>query len=168
MPVHDDEVISQIITEFSEVFAFARTRWSNYAEEVHPDLRGIGMIVLQTIVRKGPVTATGLVQMLDMDKAVVSRQVSRLRDLGLIEATPAEEDRRVNLLTPSPRAEALLTELRARNAIAYQERFDGWSPEQLVTLRDALHRFNSSAPELRADGPARRCAREHTGAHEAG
>lgn len=162
-PMRDDELIPQIIAEFSEVFAFARTRWSHYAEEVHPELRGVGIMVLQTILRKGPVTATGIGQMLDMDKAVVSRQVSRLRELELIEAEPAEEDRRVILLTPSAHAETLIAELRMRNAEAYRERFDGWTPEELRSLRTALHRFNGAAPALQADGPARRCAREHRG-----
>ncbi|CAG7617213.1 MarR family winged helix-turn-helix transcriptional regulator [Leucobacter soli] len=160
---HPGDPISEIIAEFSEVFAFARTRWSHYAEEVHPDLRGVGVMVLQTILRKGPVTATGIGQMLDMDKSVVSRQVARLRDLELIVAEPAEDDRRVILLTPSDRAEKLLTEIRERNTIAYQERFAGWSPEELETLRAGLHRFNGTAPGLHADGPARRCAREHGG-----
>mgnify|MGYP003453477897 FL=1 len=156
----DDEMIAEIIAEFSQVFAFARTRWARYAEDVHPDLRGVGMMVLQTVLRKGPITATELSQMLDMDKAVVSRQVSKLRELGFIEAEPAAEDRRVFLLTPSSTARAALDELHAQTADAYQQRFEGWRGEELEHLRSALHRFNGAAP-TGADGPARRCARPH-------
>lgn len=155
--------IPEIIAEFSEVFAFARTRWARYAEEVHPELKGVGMMILQTILRKGPVTATGLGQMLDMDKAVVSRQVAKLRDLGLIEAEAAEEDRRVVLLTGSDRARGALDELHAQTALAYQERFAGWSDTELDTLRTLLRRFNQAAEGLRPDGPAVRCARGHGG-----
>ena len=44
-----EEVISEIISEFSQSFAAARTRWTRFAEEVHPELRGPGMMILQTI-----------------------------------------------------------------------------------------------------------------------
>ena len=153
-----DERIAEIISEFSEVFAFARTRWTRYAEEVHADLRGVGMMVLQLVLRKGPVTATGISQMLDMDKAMVSRQVAKLRELGLVDAEPAAEDRRVMLLTASAEARRLLDGIRERWAEAYHERFGGWSVEDLELLRDVLHRFNASAEG--PQGPAARCTQQ--------
>ncbi|WP_053387136.1 MarR family winged helix-turn-helix transcriptional regulator [Leucobacter japonicus] len=157
---HTDQ-ISDIIAEFSEVFAFARTRWARYAEEVDPELKGVGIMVLQLILRKGPITATGISQLLDMDKAMVSRQITKLRDLGLVDTEPSPEDRRVVLLTPSPKAEDLLGAVRAQWAHAYHERFVGWSPDELEHLRAALHRFNAaSADSLRTDTPAARCARD--------
>lgn len=159
-PQHESELIAEIIAEFAEVFAFARTRWARYAEEVHPELRGVGMMVLQVILRKGPITATELGQMLDMDKAVVSRQVAKLRELELVDATPSEEDRRVFLLAASARAHALLEELQHRNAWEYGQRFAGWDDAELESLRSALHRFNGAGAEI-ADGPAKRCARGH-------
>lgn len=160
-PHGESQVVAEIIAEFSEVFAFARTRWARYAEEVHEDLRGVGMMVLQLVIRKGPVTATGISQLLDMDKAMVSRQIAKLRELELVEAEPAEEDRRVILLTPSARAEELHEEIRRQWAHSYHERFAGWSAQDLESLRSGLHRFNGSAEASSPEGPARRCAREH-------
>lgn len=151
--------MDDIIAEFSEVVAFARTNWMRYSAEVDAELRGTSMMVLQLIKRKGPVTATGISQLLDMDKAVVSRQVAKLREMGLIEATPAPEDRRVQLLAVSAQGRELLGEIRQRWAHAYHERFTGWSNAELDALRSGLHRFNASADRLRADGPAVRCAR---------
>lgn len=164
----NDDMIAEIIAEFSQVFAFARTRWARYAEDVHPELRGVGMMVLQTILRKGPITATELSQLLDMDKAVVSRQVSKLRDLEFIDAQPAAEDRRVILLSPSPAARSALDELHAQTSDAYGQRFAGWQGEELEQLRAALHRFNGAGPS--PQGPASRCARpqEAGEAREAG
>ena len=153
-----DDRIAQIISEFSEVFAFARSHWASYAQEVDPELKGVGMIVLQLIFKKGPVTATALSQMLDMDKAVVSRQVSKLRELGLLEAEASAEDRRVTLLRASEAAQRTLERLHAQNAHAYHERFEQWSAEELEQLREGLHRFNQSSPEPH-DGPAHRCTR---------
>lgn len=152
--------ISEIIAEFSEVFAFARTRWARYAEEVHPELNGIGIMMLQLILRKGPITATGISQILDMDKAMVSRQLSKLRELELVETQPAAEDRRVVLLTPSPKAEELLGAIRQKWAHAYHERFADWSPGELEQLRVSLHRFNASADGMGTDAFGSRRGRD--------
>ncbi len=155
-----DDTIAEIIAEFSEVIAFARSRWARYAEDVHPDLRGVGLIVLQLILRKGPLTVTGISQMLDMDKAVVSRQISKLRELGLVKAEPSPEDRRVVLLTCSAQAQILIDAIREKWGDAYHERFSGWTPADLEQLRAGLHRFNATADHgVPLDTPSGRCAR---------
>lgn len=159
------EQISHIIAEFSEVFAFVRTRWARFAEETHPDLRGSGIIVLQIVMRKGPVTVTGLSQLLDMDKAMVSRQVSKLRELGFVDSTPAAEDRRVALITATDKARTVIEALRVRAAHDYHLRFAEWDDASLQDLGTSLHRFNSYSPE-HADSPAVRCARDHGGGAE--
>lgn len=159
---HNDR-ISDIIAEFSEVFAFARTRWARYAEEVDPELKGVGIMMLQLILRKGPITATGISQMLDMDKAMVSRQIAKLRELDLVDTQAALEDRRVVLLTPSAKAEELLGAVRQKWAHAYHERFLDWSSSELEQLRSALHRFNASAESSSAESPNARRARDHRG-----
>lgn len=155
-----DLMIPEIVAEFSHVFAAARNRWARYAEEVHPELRGPSMMILSTILRKGPITATGLGGILDMDKAMVSRQVAKLRSLGLVDAKEAESDRRVILLTASAEAHAAMEGLQARTAEEYGARFADWSDEELAHLQSLLHRFNAASEDLRGDGPARRCARE--------
>lgn len=155
-----EEVISEIVGEFSQSFAAARTRWSRYANEVHPELRGPGIMLLQTIIRRGPITATGLGSLLDMDKAMVSRQITKLRTLGLVDAREAESDRRVMLLTASAVAQTTVEGMQARTSSEYLERFSDWSSDDLEQLQTLLHRFNSTAEDPRDDGPARRCARE--------
>lgn len=137
-----DQNITEIIAEFSELFAFARTRWARAAEDMHPELKGISLLMLQIIKRRGPVSATALGLKLDMDKAMVSRHVSQLRDLGFVDAEESPEDRRVQLLTVSGEGHALLTRLRDRSRAAYIERFEGWSADDVESLRRALHRFN--------------------------
>ena len=160
--MHDharEAVISEIISEFSQSFAAARTRWTRFAEEVHPELRGPGMMLLQTILRRGPITATGLGSLLDMDKAMVSRQVTKLRSLGLVDAKEAESDRRVILLTASEIAHSAIEGMQARTSADYLVRFADWSEEELTQLQTLLHRFNATAEDIRAEGPATRCAR---------
>lgn len=154
-----EEVISEIISEFSQSFAAARTRWTRFAEEVHPELRGPGMMLLQTILRRGPVTATGLGSILDMDKAMVSRQVTKLRALGLVDAKEAESDRRVILLTASEAAHSAIEGIQTRISADYLVRFADWSEDELAQLQQLMHRFNATAEDARGVGPATRCAR---------
>lgn len=130
---------------------------------MHPELGAPSMMVLQTIIRMGPITATGVGGVLDIDKSVVSRQVSKLRSLGLVETREAESDRRVALLTASELAQRTVEGLHARTAAEYRARFEGWSDDDLVQLQQQLHRFNLSNEDLRGEGPARRCARETRG-----
>lgn len=153
-------MIPDIIAEFGQVFAFARARWARYAEQIHPELRGVAMMMLQTISRKGPVTATELGRLLDMDKAVVSRQMTKLRDLELVLAQNDESDRRVVLLTVSEHGLAALSELHRELADAYERRLEGWDPEDVAALVQLLHRFNAASHLPESDGPAARCARK--------
>lgn len=157
---NEPDVISEIISEFTEAFAFSRTRWTRFANEVSAELSGVNMLVLQIVLRKGPITATGIGQMLDMDKSLVSRHIAKLRELGLVDGAPAEEDRRVHLLTASAEANELLGGVRARWANSYRERFAGWGDSELATLRDGLHRFNAAAEPQSQDSPAVRCSRQ--------
>lgn len=156
----EDDLLTNIITEFSEVFAFSRTRWARFAEEVHPALSGSSLVVLQVISRKGPMTATGLTQLLDMDKSLVSRQIAKLRDLGFVDTVESPEDRRVQLITVSPTAAKLFEHVRSLWANSYRERFEGWSTSDLQSLLDGLSHFNAAATDGRHDGPAIRCARQ--------
>lgn len=157
-----DDVIPGIIAEFSQVFAAARTRWARFAEEVHPDLRGPGIMILQTILRHGALTVTGLGSMLDMDKAMVSRQVTKLRSLGLVDAKEADSDRRVTLLTASESARLAIERMQAQTADEYRARFADWDDSDLLQLQGMLRRFNAAVEDQPADGPAKRCAREES------
>lgn len=159
----DADTVAGIISEFTEILAFSRTRWTKFASELNGELSGVSMIVLQTIFRKSPITATGVGQILDMDKSLVSRQVSKLRELGLIDTVESSEDRRVQLLTVSEHATSLLEGIRERWANAYRERLADWSEEELETLRAGLHRFNIAAEDPAAEGPAMRCERHALG-----
>lgn len=154
-----DSLIPEIISEFSEVFAFSRARWAQFAEEIHPELRGLGLMVLQTIRRRGPITATEIAHSLMLDKSVVSRQITKLRQIDLILAKPSEEDGRVILLTVTEQTLHAIERLQSLNANAYSTRFQDWTDDELTQLQSLLHRFNASAEEGDEEFAARAAAR---------
>jgi DNA-binding MarR family transcriptional regulator len=164
-PAHPHDPTLDVIAEFTEVFAFIRSRWTDYSVQIHPELSGGSIFVLQTIVRKGPITATEIAHRLLMDKGMISRQVTLLKRLELIEARPAASDRRVTLLTGTALAQTRLGDVRGQMAEEYRRRFAGWDDAELGQLRDMLRRFNGSAEAFDLpDSPAARCTSErHSG-----
>ena len=142
---HPHDPILGVIAEFTETFSFIRTRWTEFTQQLHPELSGGSIFVLQVILKKGPITATEIGHRLRMDKAMISRQVALLRKLGLVDTQPAAEDRRVALLTGTELAHTRLSEVRSQMSEQYRQRFAGWEVEDIVQLRDLLHRFNGSA-----------------------
>ncbi|HUH53333.1 MAG TPA: MarR family transcriptional regulator [Microbacteriaceae bacterium] len=139
------DVITGIMAEFSEAYSLSRSRWARFAAEVHPDLSGASMIILQLILREGPVIATDISQLLDIDKSFISRQISKLRELGYVVATEAPDDRRVQLLTTTEKAAKLINHFSEMWVHTYHERFKGWSAAELQALHDGLRRFNCAS-----------------------
>lgn len=139
------DVITGIMAEFSEAYSLSRSRWARFAAEVHPDLSGASMIILQLILREGPVIATDISQLLDIDKSFISRQISKLRELGYVVATEAPDDRRVQLLTTTVKAAKLINHFSEMWVNTYHERFKGWSAAELQALHDGLRRFNCAS-----------------------
>lgn len=142
----EERTAREIVAELSEAFAFSRNRWQRFAADVAPEVKSINLLLLHMISRKGPITPTELSTAFDMDKAAISRHVSKLRELGLVESAPSPDDGRVQLLTATERADRQLVSIRARWAQAYDERFAEWDLADLEQLRDALRRFNAAAP----------------------
>jgi DNA-binding MarR family transcriptional regulator len=146
------DLITEIMAEFVQAFGTARARMIRSAEEVHPGLTGLGLMVLQAVVRRGPITATTLTRLLSMDKSLVSRQICQLKRHGLVLATPLAEDRRVIELTATASARTVIDTGHQATAQAYRDRLAGWDQAELDQLRALLHRFNAAGPS--GEGPA--------------
>lgn len=139
----EDELIGTIITEMSTTVAHSRVQWDRLMSELVPELKGMNLVVLHAVMHRGPVNATGLSARLDVDKATLSRQITKLRDVGLVRSDPSPQDGRIQMLTLTEKAQDLIAEARKKWVRVYRERFEGWSDEDLTRLRDGLHRFNS-------------------------
>lgn len=139
-----ERTVGEIISELSTSFALSRTRWQRLIEKLVPDLKGVNLVVLHAVLHKGPVTATELSTALDIDKATMSRQITKLRDCEMVKAEPSPEDGRVMKLSITDQARKHLDDARAQWAQAHHERFDGWTLDDLETLREGLRRFNAA------------------------
>lgn len=145
-----DEHIRQVISELSEIFTFIRATWQAQVLNIHPELTRGALPVLLAIIRQAPITATELSCQLGLDKTMVSKLVTQLRTLDLVETEVSAEDRRVTLLSCTPFARERLELARRHIAEEYRARFEGWEDDEVSAFVDAVHRFNLAGRELAA------------------
>ena len=73
----------------------------------------------------------------------VSTSVSRLRDQGLIVATPDPDDRRASRLRPTADGTRVLTDSHKRMVSTASSALGGWSEEELAGLASQLERLRA-------------------------
>ena len=124
------------------------------ARELHPDLDGAAYGLLALLADAGPLRASELVTRLGLDKSTVSRQVSSLVALGMIDRQPDPVDGRAQVLTPSAEGAARLAGIREARRARWETDLSDWPADDLTTLADLLGRFNrlGEAREAQATG----------------
>lgn len=139
-----DEALQHLEQELLVLVRRARRGVRDRAAEVHPGLQSGAYLMLSQIIRHGPLRATGLCEMFDMDKAAVSRQVQQLVELGLVDRTPDPEDGRATQIGATEDGRRRVEEVRERRRKGFDERLAGWSAAELEDLADHLARFNQA------------------------
>ncbi|SFT65433.1 DNA-binding transcriptional regulator, MarR family [Geodermatophilus amargosae] len=102
----------------------------------------------------GPSTQRALADALGVSARNVTGLVDGLAEAGLVTREPHPTDRRATLVTLTPRAEALLTEMAAGRAGLAEQLFGGLPPERLDGLVSALDEVLERLRALVPDGAA--------------
>ena len=123
------------------------------AGELHPDLDGAAYGLLALLHDAGPLRASDLVALLDLDKSTVSRQVASLVDLGLVQRAADPGDRRAQVLTPTPEGAARLERIREVRRARWAADLADWPAEDVVALGELLARFNRNREAREAETP---------------
>lgn len=126
------------------------------ARELHPDLDGAAYGLLALLQDTGPLRASDLVARLGLDKSTVSRQISSLVELGLVDRAADPDDGRAQVLTPSAEGSARLLRIRAARRARWASDLAGWPADDVATLAVLLERLNriGEAREAEAGGAA--------------
>ena len=77
-----------------------------------------------------------------LDKSTVSRQISHLVDLGLVDRAADPVDGRAQVLTPSAEGSARLTRVRDVRRARWEDDLSDWPASDVATLAELLHRLN--------------------------
>ena len=112
------------------------------ARALDPAVQPTGWSILVTLYRQGPQRQSDLCDELRLDKGAVSRQVSALTEIGLVDRTPDPEDRRASTVTLTEDATLRIKEIESRARRWYDGHFDDWSAEEIERVAEDLARYN--------------------------
>jgi len=146
---------------FSELMEEYRRAYVLAAESVSAGMLPGTFKVLSAIQRAGSTTVSALAERMTADKGYVSRAVSELGHLGLVERTADESDARLKRISLSEEGRRRLESARS----PHEQRLVGvlrdWPLEsiaQLTALLRALTRGERPEQELSPSGPTLRTA----------
>ena len=108
------------------------------AGAVHAELQPASYLMLAHVAEHGPMRASTVADLFSIDKGAISRQVTHLIELGLIEKSRDPEDGRAWLLTATPDARERLAQ------VAQSRRRYDWESGDLETFTALLARYNES------------------------
>lgn len=92
------QAVQELEDAFAELMTALRRVYAESAVRVAPGLLPASYKLLSTISRTGPITLSALADRLTADKGMISRNISELVALGLVERTTDPRDRRVRLI----------------------------------------------------------------------
>ena len=104
-----------------------------------------------------PISVVELANLVGRDHSVVSRQVTKLEALGLVERQAAKGDRRVRRLDPSAAGRVMLDRFAMARRKFVSDRLGNWTDEERSTLLGLLGRLSARIEDF-----------EETGAPESG
>lgn len=140
--IDPDEAFTRLEREIGLLLRRARAMSARLASALHPDLDGAAYGLLALLEDAGPLRASDLVARLGLDKSTVSRQVSQLADLGLVDRAPDPVDGRAQVLTPSAEGSARLARIRAARRARWEADLGDWPAEDVARLGELLGRLN--------------------------
>jgi DNA-binding MarR family transcriptional regulator len=104
--------------------------------------------LLVGIERYGPIGVVDLASKAGRDHTTISRQVTRLESLGLIERQPGATDRRINEAVITPKGRSVTDALDAARLRLAAPIFAQWSEDDFSTLARLLRRFADDLMKL--------------------
>lgn len=139
-----DALSLDIEQSISTLYRASKSRLKDLIKRFDPDLQMAGYLVLRHVMTHEPVRAGGVASALDMDKSAVSRQLSVLREAGLVVSLPDPEDGRATLLASSDSAKSALELFRADLKAEYQSVLASWDEREIESFALLLARFNAA------------------------
>ena len=148
------EAFVELEREIGLLLRRSRAISARLAAELHPDLDGAAYGLLSLLQDTGPLRASDLVARIGLDKSTVSRQISHLVDLGLVDRAADPVDGRAQVLTPSAEGSARLARIRDVRRARWERDMSDWPPADVATLADLLHRLNRLGEAREAEARA--------------
>ena len=139
-----DVALRSIEREVGALIRRVRRVIGERARAVHPDLQPSAYLILSYLHEEDDVRSTRLVENFGIDKGAISRQISSLVDLGLVERQPDPEDGRATRLRLTDDAKARIQAVSEQRWGRFGRQLAGWSDDDLVDFAANLQHYNES------------------------
>ena len=110
--------------------------------DLHDDLDRASYLLLRTLDESGSMDINSLAASLGLDPSTVGRQVCVLKDAGLVERSPAPEDRRRSIITPTESGLRRMESVRGQRTENLADLLADWSDGDLETLGVMFGKYN--------------------------
>lgn len=142
MSEQDHETVDR---ELGVLLRRARSMSLTFASRVHPGLELGAYATLFLLDEAGPLRGSEVGERFRLDKSTVSRQLSRLIELGLAERTPDPTDGRAQLVTITASGHERLMAVREDRRREFRHYLESWNERDVGEFGRLLARFNETA-----------------------
>ncbi|MEV7803489.1 MarR family transcriptional regulator [Microbispora sp. NPDC088329] len=94
--------------------------------------------VLNVLWSNGPMSQNKLAAALGIDMSTMTKSLQRLERSGFVSRTPSPANRRISVVSTTPKGDDLRPEVRRVEEELHRRMSDGLTPEQVETLRALL------------------------------
>jgi DNA-binding MarR family transcriptional regulator len=137
------DAVGRIEHELIVLIRRVRRNMARQAQAVDRDLHASGYAVLLSVLEHDALRSKDLAELLDVDKAVVSRQVAHLETLGLVARSSDPDDGRAQLVALTSEGRGRLETVRGRDRAEFARRLADWPATDLTGFADLLSRYNA-------------------------
>ncbi|MFD2026980.1 MarR family winged helix-turn-helix transcriptional regulator [Promicromonospora aerolata] len=130
----------------------AQSSGASIARRVHPELDASAYPILAHIAERPGTRGSDLATFFGVGRATVSRQLSRLAELGLVERTVDPEDSRGQRITLTPDGAARFDQARTSRVAMLEGALATWETEDVAQLAQLLNRYSADIVAWKQSG----------------
>jgi len=130
----------------------AQSSGTSIARRVHPELDASAYPLLAHVAERPGARGSDLATFFGVGRATVSRQLSRLVELGLVERTVDPEDSRGQRITLTPDGAERFDRARASRVAMLEGALATWDTEDVGQLATLLNRYSADIVAWKQSG----------------
>lgn len=139
-----DAAIKVLEEQLSILWRRARSNSHKVARRVHPDMEPAAYGLLVILQRTGGMRLTDLATNVGIGKPSVSRQITMLEQLGLVQKTADPQDGRAQAISLTPLGSSRLIAAQSGRKDAFHQLMEDWSAADIRDLARLLRQLNET------------------------